>query len=481
MGSEWTYCRLGDVATIQGGFAFKSRDFRESGVPVAKIRNVRNRDIDLSEADCVSEDIAKEHSHYYVREGDVLISMTGSGINAPASIVGRVARHSGNNGDFLINQRVGRFVVCDTEKTDLRYLYYFFSRSRIRNLLVSIATGSANQVNISAKQVESVELSLPPLREQKRIAHILGALDDKIELNRRMNRTLEAIARAIFKSWFIDFDPVIDNAILHKKPIPDEFAHRAEIRRQILLRNGEDYEGLSPSTFGRGVRGEGVEDFRHLFPDSFQDSPLGKIPEGWEVTELGDLLKLNRGSIKPQEYPTEEFDHFSIPAYDAGSPAREFGDTIRSSKYLVPPLAVLISKLNPHIPRVWLPNVFEDHRSVCSTEFLVCIPREGISREYIYSLLSSSAFLCDFAQMVTGTTGSHQRVRPTAFTAMSVVKPSQETLPAFAKSAEPLFARCASLSEESHSLMRTRDALLPRLMSGSLQVAPSCPNGGTRQ
>jgi len=302
-----------------------------------------------------------------------------------------------------------------------------------------------------------------------------------------MNKTLEAIARAIFKSWFIDFDPVIDNAILNGKPIPDEFAKRAEVRREILARSQPsppsplpEVEGrqsapdagpskVSSSPFGRG-EGEGVADYRHLFPDSFQDSPLGKIPKGWEVGNLDSLLALSRNSIKPLEFPKEQFDHFSIAAFDAGEPSRDFGETIRSSKYMVPSSAVLISKLNPHLPRVWFPQVSDVRRAICSTEFLVCVPKSGVPREYVYGLLSSRKFLDRFAQLVTGTTGSHQRVHPATFLKMNTVLPTHALCDVFARSVRPIQEERVALLSESSDLAAMREILLPELLSGKLEL-----------
>ncbi|WP_320056313.1 restriction endonuclease subunit S [Desulfuromonas thiophila] len=275
--------RLGDVAKVQGGFAFKSKDFERVGIPVVKIKNVRKRDVDLTEVDCVSEEVASRCSNFYVREGDVLISMTGSGPNAPASIVGRVARHSGNDSEFLINQRVGRFINKDDQRLELRYLYYFLSQSSVQDYLVSIATGSANQVNISAAQIESLDIPLPSLDVQKSIAHILGTLDDKIELNRQMNATLEAVAQALFKSWFVDFDPVIDNALAAGNPIPDELQARADIRAAL----GDKRKPLP-------------EAIQKQFPSSFVFSEeMGWIPEGWEVLPILQVCDMLGGTQPP--------------------------------------------------------------------------------------------------------------------------------------------------------------------------------------
>ncbi|MDD3472791.1 MAG: restriction endonuclease subunit S [Syntrophaceae bacterium] len=139
---------------------------------------------------------------------------------------------------------------------------------------------------------------LPPLPEQRAIAHILGSLDDKIELNRKMNKTLEAIARATFKSWFIDFDPVIDNALRAGNPIPDSMAERAEMRRQILDQNqpssssqrAKDKNYLEGFKFS-GLGNVSIDEIYELFPDSFQNSELGAIPKGWEVKSLGELCE----------------------------------------------------------------------------------------------------------------------------------------------------------------------------------------------
>jgi len=458
--SEWRSGTLQEIAApIERPFAMgpfgsriKKENYRDSGVPVIRGGNLQGVRYNDAGYVYLGEDKADELSASIAEPGDVVFVAQG-GIGQ----VGLVPS-DGKFDRFILSQNLMK-VTIDPARADPAFVFYYF-RSRLgQHEILSYANPTGVPcISRPLTSLKSFRLPLPPVNVQRSIAHILGTLDDKIELNRRMNRTLGAIARAIFKSWFIDFDPVIDNALLNGKPIPDEFAERAMNRREVLARGDGD---------------EGVASYRHLFPDSFQDSPLGKIPNGWEIVELNNLLKLNRESIKPQECSTEEFDHYSIPAYDSGSPVREVGHEIRSSKHQVPSSAVLISKLNPHIPRVWFPNVAEERRSICSTEFLVCTPQEGISREYLYSLLSSSAFLDQFAQMVTGTTGSHQRVRPKAFTAMKVVNPSPELLATFTRSTEPLFARCASAAAESGDLATTRDVLLPRLLSGSLRVGSS--------
>ena len=263
---------------------------------------------------------------------------------------------------------------------------------------------------------------------------MLGALDDKIELNRRMNATLEAMARALFQSWFVDFDPV-----------------RAKL-------DGRQPAGLDPATAA-------------LFPNEFEDSELGHIPKGWTVGNVGDLATLNRGGMNPADFPTETFEHFSLPAFDEGrSPKVEFGSAIMSNKLIVTPDSVLLSKLNPHIPRIWLPDLHPTRRSICSTEFIVACSKPGVSREYLFSLFTSSAFASVYGTLVTGTTGSHQRIRPESVLEMQIVISSHALIQAFTDLAKPMFDRINRNTEQSRTLAALRDALLPKLLSGELSI-----------
>ena len=264
MAGDFTTEPLGNVASVQGGFAFKSSDFTNSGIPVLKIKNIRLRDVDASDAECVTEEVAQVSRRFFCKHGDVLISMTGSGPQAPNSIVGRTARYTGPSDHFLINQRVGKFVVKEPTKLDSHYLFYFLTQQHIQWSLVSVATGSANQANISNAQIEKLQIPLPVLREQQAIAYILGALDNKIELNRRRSRTLEEMARAIFQSWFVDFDPVRANA-----------------------------EGRKPSGLKKEIAA--------LFPNSFEESKIGPIPVGWRMRTVGDNFRVTMGQSPPGE------------------------------------------------------------------------------------------------------------------------------------------------------------------------------------
>lgn len=313
------------------------------------------------------------------------------------------------------------------------FLYYLFS-STLGRYLIGTLLRQTSVSGITGTDLIKLEIPVPPPDEQRAIARILGTLDDKIDLNRQMNRTLEALALALFKSWFVDFDPVAAKAA-GRKPYGMNEANAA------------------------------------LFPDRFAESALGAIPEGWGVSSIEKIIEVSRAGVNPADYPSEIFAHFSIPAFDEGQrPALEAGNTIKSNKFVVPESSVLLSKLNPQTPRVWMPDLDSSYKSIASTEFIICKPLLPFTVEYLFCLFQEPAFQGDFASLVTGTSSSHQRVKPTDFVLMKIISPKAEVVKAFAKLAKPVFSEVAELRRQSQTLATVRDALLPKLLSGEIKV-----------
>ncbi|MFO7370810.1 MAG: restriction endonuclease subunit S, partial [Bacteroidales bacterium] len=314
------------------------------------------------------------------------------------------------------------------------FLFYLFNSPHSRYLLGTILRQVAVS-GITGNDLVQLEVPLPPLPEQRAIAHILGTLDDKIELNRRMNETLEAMARAIFKSWFLDFDPV-----------------RAKMR-------GEQPVGLA-------------SEIADLFPDALVETELGEVPEGWKQSTVSAIVLTLKDSVMPGRFPTKVWEHYSIPAFDAGrAPILETGDTIKRAKYRVPSTCVLVSKLNPQFPRVWCPNVREEESAICSTEFIPFVPRDSEWRSYLFELMKSESIQRAIEERVTGSTGSRQRAKSDDIASIPVVVPPQELLHQFSGMASCMHARMHESINESRILARLRDTLLPKLISGELRVA----------
>ncbi len=270
--------------------------------------------------------------------------------------------------------------------------------------------------------------SVPPTAAQRAIAHILGTLDDKIELNRRMNETLEAMARALFKSWFVDFDPV-----------------RAKME-------GRD-TGLPP-------------ELADLFPDRLVDSELGKIPEGWTVGSLGDITALRRRGIDPwkvaSDTPYIGLQHMprrSVALMDWGR-----ASTVSSRKSTFEIGDILFGKLRPYFHKVGIAPV----DGLCSTDIVVLNARIPKWFAFVLSCVSSSAFVAHTSQTSTGT-----KMPRTSWQAMStyeLCRPTDVIASEFQCAVSSMLGQVVRNVHESRTLSALRDTLLPKLISGELRV-----------
>lgn len=201
--SEWRDIQLRDIVEIKNGFAFKSKDFVEDGIPVIKIKNVKPNNIVLDTLSYVSEDVAIGKDQYFIQPQDILITMSGNRADgSPDSWVGKVALFK-SVGSYLLNQRVS-IIRADQKQADQIFLAYYLASWSSQLYFINNANSSGGQANISPDIVKDLELSLPPLPEQKAIAEVLSSLDDKIDLLHQQNQTLEQLAETLYRQWFIE-------------------------------------------------------------------------------------------------------------------------------------------------------------------------------------------------------------------------------------------------------------------------------------
>ena len=397
------------------------------GVPIIRVNNFRDMCLDLSDVMRIAPDVEAKYGRTRLSGGEVLLTLVGS--------VGQVAQVPKTCAGFNVARAVG--VVKPANGIDAKWIAICL-RSPLSQHLLGSRANTTVQTTINLKDVRALPIPIAPPAEREQIAEFVSALDDRIALLRETNATLEAIAQSLFKSWFVDFDPV-----------------RAK------------QQGLAPAGMD--------ETTAVLFPDSFEESALGLVPKGWRQGTVSDFAQMHRGSVNPGGAGDTLFEHFSLPAFDAGQmPVRELGAEIKSNKTSVPRDAVLLSKLNPHIPRVWLPVDAGPH-AVCSTEFLVFVPAAGASREFAYCSFVAAPFQERLRQLVTGTSNSHQRVKPDGVLTLSTVVPPSPALEAFTFVVCPIFEQVGRNRLQAQTLTTLRDTLLPRLISGQLRLPEALP------
>lgn len=422
--SEWKEVKLGDVAEVLSGYAFKTKDFVETGVPVVKIKNIVPPVVDISDTQYVSEDLYRDKIKYSLGYNDILISMTGSHINQLASAVGKIGRVKLVDQKLLLNQRVGKLYVKDSDRCNQEYLYYFLTQDNIRYDLAASAGGSANQANISPQNIREIDILLPPLQEQKAIANILSSLDEKIELNNQMNKTLEEMAQALFKRWFVDFE--------------------------FLNEDGEPYKSSS---------GEMV------------DSELGMIPKGWEVTTIGDLGRVVTGktpSTKEAENFGEEF-NFITPRDINGNTFIQQTERKLSlqgaskiENYKVKPYSIGVSCIGSDLGEVYVTDdVAFTNQQINTLEL-----KEIEKYPYMYILLKNMK--SDFKNMAGGS--AVPIINKTSFSNITVLIPKEMIMDKFNASVGCFLEQIKKNLKENIGLIQIRDTLLPKLMSGEIRV-----------
>lgn len=420
---DWSTIELGKVADVLSGFAFKSNQFAEHGIAVIKIKNIVSPYVSLNDVQYVSEEIAKDHGKYLLKYDDMLISMTGSNITQIASVVGKVGRYKYNS-PALLNQRVGKIFVFDTHKYNSDFLFYVISRNEVKYALASQAGGSANQANISPKQIKSLLIPCPTILEQKKIAALLCSLDDKIELNTAINKNLEEMAQALFKRWFIDFE------------FPNE--------------NGEPYKSSG---------GE------------FEESELGAIPKGWKVSNLDEVLAINPRRSLSKNVLATYVDMKSVPSNYARVSNLVKREYTSGSRFINGD--VLLARITPCLENgktAYVDFLEKDQTGWGSTEFIVLRSKEDSPPIFAYFLSRSDGFRSHAIASMTGSSG-RQRVPEASLRAYKFPIPSDKRLiNSFGEVAQHSLDIMKKNDDESLILAQIRDTLLPKLMSGEIRV-----------
>jgi type I restriction enzyme S subunit len=426
MGSEWQTVKFSDVCDIWRGGS--PRPIHEwlvpQGIPWVKISDATaagSRYIERTKEFIRPEGRTKSRE---VVSGDLILSNSATpGLPMLMAI------------DACIHD--GWLLLRNFKGIDKLFCYYLLLHERPN--LVRQGSGSVF-TNLKTAILKNHVVRIPPVREQQAIACILGTLDDKIELNRRMNQTLEGIARAIFKSWFVDFDPVRAN-------------RRDERRRGEPMCSPPPYSPLAPH-------------IADLFPDAFEESELGEIPQGWEVGTLGMIVNEMRDTVQPAEIdprtPYIALQH--MPRRCISLDSWDIADDVASTKLSFKTGDILFGKLRPYFHKVG-PAPLD---GVCSTDIVVCRSQDDLWYSLALGHMSSDAFV---AYTNIGSTGTKMpRTNWRYMSAFKIALPPSQVAARFSEIMQPMIGRIRHSIFEQQNLAALRDTLLPKLISGELRV-----------
>ena len=426
MAGEWVKRKIGALGRVVTGKTPPTSDSSNYGGPYLfiTIPDLNGRVfIDRTER-TISEKGAKLIASSLLPPGSVMMSC-----------IATVGKCGITTAPSFTNQQINS--VIPNDDVDPRFLYYAFTE--LGHQLEAIGAGGSVYTNVSKKRFSDIEVTLPvDINEQRAIAHILGTLDDKIELNRRMSETLEAMARALFKAWFVDFEPV-----------------RAKMEGR--WQRGQSLPGLPAHLYD-------------IFPDRLVESELGEIPEGWRVVELEQVIEINPPRVLRKGQCAPYLDMASMPTrghvplrvverpYTSGTRFTN-GDT-------------LLARITPCLENgktAFVDFLAPNEVGWGSTEFIVLRPKPPLPAEFGYCLARDPDFREFAIQSMTGTSG-RQRVQPEALARYLLVVPSDGVAKAFGALVEPWFRKASASERESRTLAALRDALLPKLIRGEIRV-----------
>jgi len=430
MKEESELLKLGDLIDIKHGYGFKGEYFTDK--PTKNILlTPGNFRIGGGFTDNKKKFYDGPVDHEFIlNPDDLIITMTDLSKNGDTLGYPAIVPKTKGNEIFLHNQRLGKVILKRNEKIHKKYLYYLLTTKNYQKTIVSSATGTTVK-HTSPTRILEYEFLLPPIKTQQKIANILGSLDDKIELNRQMNQTLEAMARAIFKSWFVDFDPVYAKIEGRNYPLPPEIMD--------------------------------------LFPDELEESELGLIPKRWRVGELGEYVEINNSSIgKNSQY--DEIKYIDISSVQEGKIISPQIIDIKSApsraKRIVNHGDIIWSCVRPN-RRSFALLLKPSKKTIVSTGFAVISPNE-LPFTFVYSIVSRK----DFSDYLTiNATGSaYPAVKPQIFEKYKFVFPNNKILNTFHEFTVDFFHKIKNNFDQIEALSSCRDLLLPKLISVEIEI-----------
>ncbi|MDV2487192.1 restriction endonuclease subunit S [Acinetobacter johnsonii] len=460
MSLDWTKVTLGEIFRVKHGFAFKGEFFTETPQKYCLVTPGNfsiGGGFQLAKAKYYSGEVPQG---YILKVGDVVVTMTD--LSKQADTLGYSAIIPENN-VWLHNQRIGLLEFKPNLEADPLFISYLLRTHDYRAWIVGSATGTTVK-HTSPSRIESFECNIPPINQQKKIAKILSDLDEKIHFNNQINHTLESIAQTIFKSWFIDFDPVRAKIAAKQEGKDSELAAMCAISGK----SEEELQQMSEDDFAE------LQATAALFPDELVESELGAVPRGWGVGCVGDEV-----STISKTYPLKQVEE--VIFLNTGDILEgKFLHANKSRTESLPGQAkksiqkddILYSEIRPQNKRFAYVH-FDAEDYVVSTKLMVLRKKSTIPSHFVYFILSRQSTI-DFLQvMAESRSGTFPQITFDVLSKVEYLKPNNNALIDIftRKVLSPFFDKKVMNETENNKLIGVRDNLLPKLLSGEVDVS----------
>ena len=437
---------LDDKGYIRGPFgsALKRSELKEEGIPVYEQQHAIRGHREFRYY--IDDEKYNQLKRFTVKSNDLIISCSGT--------VGRISVIGENDPKGIISQAL-LILRPDVNKISTQFLYYFLISKIGFNELINASQGAV-QLNIAPRAVvEKIPVPTPSPEVQQRIVYILESLDRKIKLNRQINQTLESMAQAIFKSWFVNFDPVKAKIAALESGEDAEGVTRAAMRAISGKTDDEldKMEGEQPENYAK------LKTTAELFPAVMQDSELGEVPEGWEVSNFGDVSTCFDKNRIPLSKMQREQKQGPIPYYGATSVMDFVDEHIFDDIYLLigEDGSVLKDDGTPFIQYIWGKSWVNNHAHVLQGT-------NGVSTEHLMLFMQNQ----NITAYVTGAV--QLKLNQKNMNSIPFINAGKHINDAFYVSIAPLYGFKRNAEEEIEDLSNLRDILLPKLLSGELSV-----------
>lgn len=433
--------KISDFAQVKGGKRMPtgtSLVSQKTKHPYIRIVDFKDGSIDKTNLQFVPDDVFPKISRYVITSDDLYISIVGT-----IGLVGTVPDElSGAN----LTENVAKICQIDISKVNRDYLGYFLRSDIGQNAISALAVGST-QPKLALFRIEQIEVPCPPIQIQREIAETLGTIDNRIALLRETNATLEAIAQALFKSWFVDFDPV------HANQSKNQGANPAVEN----VENKEQAPSLPP-------------EIQALFPATFTDSTQGPIPEGWSWKTLDEAYEINPKRLLKKGVIAKYLDMASVQTRGHVTEEvieREFGSGTKFCNG-----DTLLARITPCLENgktAFVDFLEPNETGWGSTEFVVLKPKAPLPDFHGYLLARQSVFREFAIRSMSGTSG-RQRVQNDVLGSFYLAIPEEPIAAAFTQIVTPIQQSISANHKQAKTLAALRDTLLPRLISGKLRL-----------